>query len=80
VSERVELPTVEERCGTCRFWDWRSWLLEEYRESAVGPHPGQSGDCRRYPPDQWVAEDQEYVHPSTSEGRWCGEWQAKRTV
>jgi hypothetical protein len=37
VSERIELPTVEERCETCRFW-----LVDEEVKFR--------GECRRMPP------------------------------
>lgn len=79
MSERVELPTVEERCGTCRFWKKTTIDDGEYADA---------GACRRYPPVFFVADrgdDAELEHltmatrfPWPSSHDWCGEWQAKR--
>src|ERR1700722_11834182 len=42
-EQRVELPTIPESCGNCRFWS-----LDENGMEDSNP----SGFCRRHPPNQ----------------------------
>lgn len=79
ISGVVEAFYLKEECGNCRFWQGRE-LVDE---------PNRDGPCRRYPPvrDDSVSNDQGefvgenavfWVVPSTNQGDWCGEWEAKR--
>lgn len=79
MSDKVELPVVEERCETCRYWN---------HDGREPQHGDTQGDCRRYPPVIVPTFDIDTTgevssawcyHPVTDNGDWCGEWQAKRT-
>lgn len=85
---KTELPTVDERCETCRYWECMfldtateplaARLAESVEEGTA------AGFCRRFPPpvtkkvsspDSWPDS-----FPRTIPDDWCGEWRAKGDV
>jgi len=66
-----------QRCETCRFWDWHEY------DTVLGHTEDTewNGWCRRYPPVFDVGVDIEsddnaaWTQPVTMKHDWCGEYQ-----
>jgi len=85
MSAKTELPTLEGRCETCRFWD----TTESGAMTAASDADVPCGSCRRMPPVLcFDGPDNDGVepcksfnwqHPVTEADDWCGEWQPKQS-